>query len=181
MPVIPIAPPDHGAYGTPYQHTFAASASPAPNFSLSGMLPSGLSFDAVTATISGTPTQAGTFDPLTATASNGQSATQTCTIMIAKALLTIAADDKTMVAGEALPALRVRYSGFGNHDYADDLDTPVSLSTTAPRGSLPGSYPIVFGGAADANYTITFVNGTLTTLPVASVPQLTVYLPVVTR
>jgi hypothetical protein len=42
------------------------------------------------------------------------------------------------------------------------LDTPVILATAATTSSPPGTYPITASGAADANYTITHVNGTLT-------------------
>src|SRR5207237_7599959 len=45
------------------------------------------------------------------------------------------------------------------------LDTPVSLSTTATASSNVGTYPIAASGAADANYTISFVAGTLSVTP----------------
>jgi hypothetical protein len=80
---------------------------------------------------------------------------------VARAALTIRADDKAMVAGSALPALTATYTGFVNGDTAASLDTPVSLSTTATSASAAGDYPIVAAGAADSNYTITFANGTL--------------------
>jgi len=41
----------------------------------------------------------------------------------------------------------------------------VVLSTTANASSPAGSYPITASGASDANYTISFVNGTLTVTP----------------
>ena len=49
-----------------------------------------------------------------------------------------------------------------NGDSAASLDSPVVLSTAANASSPAGSYPITAGGAADANYSISFVNGTLT-------------------
>jgi len=84
------------------------------------------------------------------------------TLTVDKAPLTITGQDKSKVYGAALPALTAAYSGFVNGDTAASLDTPVSLSTTATAGSAAGAYPITASGAADANYTITFVNGTLT-------------------
>src|SRR5262249_61186509 len=39
---------------------------------------------------------------------------------------------------------------------------PVPLTTTATPTSPVGAYPIVASGAADANYTISFVDGVLT-------------------
>src|SRR5207244_5498306 len=81
--------------------------------------------------------------------------------------LTITADDKSKVYGAALPGVTASYSGFVNGDTASDLVTPVSLSTTATAASAVGTYPITASGAADANYTISFVAGTLTVTPAA--------------
>jgi hypothetical protein len=66
-----------------------------------------------------------------------------------------------------LPAFTASYSGFVNGDTASSLDTAVTLSTTASNGSPVGAYTITASGAADANYTITHVNGTLTITPAA--------------
>ena len=41
------------------------------------------------------------------------------------------------------------------------------MSTSASAGSDVGTYPITASGAADANYTISFVAGTLTVTPAA--------------
>jgi hypothetical protein len=67
-----------------------------------------------------------------------------------------------MEEDQAVPSLTASYSGFVNGDTATALDTPVQLTTTAASSSLAGTYPIIPSGARDANYTITFVNGTLT-------------------
>jgi hypothetical protein len=49
--------------GTPYSVTFTASGGTAPySFSLTGTVPPGLTWDQVAATLSGTPTWAGTYD-----------------------------------------------------------------------------------------------------------------------
>jgi predicted esterase len=94
-------------------------------------------------------------------------------------LLTITAQDKTKSYGAALPTLTASYSGFVNGDTASNLDSPVSLSTTATSSSSVGSYTIVASGAVDANYTITNVNGILTVTPaaltVAADPQAKIY------
>src|SRR5207244_779141 len=87
------------------------------------------------------------------------------TLTIAQAPLTIKADDKSRPAGQPNPPLTATYTGFVNGDTVASLDTPVVLSTTANSTSPAGSYPITASGAADANYTITFVNGTLTVTP----------------
>ncbi|PYJ97189.1 MAG: hypothetical protein DME23_16805 [Verrucomicrobia bacterium] len=83
------------------------------------------------------------------------------TLTVTRAGLTIRADDKSRPAGQSNPPLTATYTGFVNGDTAASLDSPVVLSTTANASSPAGSYPITASGAADANYTITFVNGTL--------------------
>jgi hypothetical protein len=45
----------------------------------------------------------------------------------------------------------------------------VSLATTATAASPAGSYAITASGAADLNYTITLINGTLTITPSTSI------------
>jgi hypothetical protein len=95
------------------------------------------------------------------------SASTNVTINVQKAPLTITAVDKSKVYGAALPTLTASYSGFVNGDDASSLDTPVTLSTTASASSPVGAYTIAASGAADANYTITHVNGTLTVTPAA--------------
>ena len=84
------------------------------------------------------------------------------TLTVTPASLQIVANNQTMSAGAALPTLTATYTGFVNGDSTASLTTPVNLSTTATTNSPAGTYPIVAAGAATANYSITFVNGTLT-------------------
>ena len=86
-------------------------------------------------------------------------------INVSKAPLTIAANITNKVYGAALPTLTASYTGFVNGETASVLDTPVMLTTTALASSPVGSYPITASGAADANYVITHVNGTLAVTP----------------
>ena len=88
-------------------------------------------------------------------------------INVLRAPLTITANDTNKIYGAALPVLTASYSGFVNGDTVASLDTPVSPSTTATASSGVGTYPITASGAADANYVITHVNGTLTITPAA--------------
>jgi VCBS repeat-containing protein len=58
--------------------------------------------------------------------------------------------------------LTVRYTGFVNGDTAASLTTSPAISTTATLASAVGTYPITASGAVGANYTMSYVNGTLT-------------------
>ena len=106
--------------------------------------------------VSFTPTDSTDFIPITDTVS----------INVNPAVLTVAADDASMVYGSALPDLTVSYSGFVNGDNTISLTTEPSVSTTATSESPIGSYPITVSGAADPNYTFNYVDGTLTVTPV---------------
>ena len=79
---------------------------------------------------------------------------------ITKAALTITAEDKSKLYGAAMPALTFSYSGLVNGDLAPT--TLPAISTTAVLSSPAGTYPISVSTAADANYTINYVAGTLT-------------------
>jgi hypothetical protein len=59
----------------------------------------------------------------------------------------------------------VHYAGFVNGDTAANLSSPPVVSTTATAASPADNYAITVSGAADPNYTITFVPGTLTITP----------------
>ena len=84
------------------------------------------------------------------------------TLTVAKAALTITADNKTKQQGEENPELTVTYSGFVYNEDASALTTQPTITTTATTDSPAGTYPITVSGAAAANYNITYVNGTLT-------------------
>ena len=84
------------------------------------------------------------------------------TLNVAKAALTITADNKSKQQGEANPELTVTYNGFKYGDNASVLTTPPTVTTTATADSPAGTYPITVSGAAAANYNITYVSGTLT-------------------
>jgi hypothetical protein len=89
------------------------------------------------------------------------------TLTVTPAALTITANNVSKVYGAALPTLTASYSGFANGDNAASLTTLLTLSTTASAASHVGSYAITASGAADANYAIAFVAGTLTVTPAA--------------
>src|SRR5205823_12376394 len=88
------------------------------------------------------------------------------TLTINPAALTLTADSKSQIYGGTQPALTYTAAGLVNGDTTASLTTQPGLSTV-PANSNAGSYPIVIGGAVDTNYTISYVNGTLTINPAA--------------
>lgn len=83
------------------------------------------------------------------------------TLNITKAPLTISADAKTRVYGEANPVFTFSYTGFKNGDTGTVIDTAPSGSSTAITTSDTGTYPITVSGGTDNNYTFTYQPGTL--------------------
>src|SRR5207247_924903 len=83
--------------------------------------------------------------------------------------LTITADSKNKAYGAALPALTASYAGLVNGDTPASLATAPMLTTTATAAShVAGNpYPITALGAADTDYTISYVPGPLTVTAVA--------------
>ena len=80
-----------------------------------------------------------------------------------------------------LPTLTASYTGFVNGDTSASLTTQPTLTTTATASShVSGSpYTITASGAVDADYTISYVNGTFTVttapLTITAVNQTKVY------
>jgi hypothetical protein len=85
------------------------------------------------------------------------------------ATLTVTANDKSKMCGQPNPALTASYSGFIGGEDTNVLTSPAVLITTATINSTAGTYPITASGAAAANYTVSYDNGTLT---VVQAPQL---------
>jgi hypothetical protein len=87
------------------------------------------------------------------------------TLTVNPAVLTVTADNKFMTPGTTLPSLTFTIAGFVNGDTQDPVvsGSPV-ISTTATAASGAGAYPITVtqGTLAAANYSFSFVSGTLT-------------------
>jgi hypothetical protein len=86
----------------------------------------------------------------------------TGTLTVGKATLTVTADNASMTYGGSVPSLSVSYSGFVGSDNTSSLSTLPTISTTATSTSPVGTYPITASGAAAANYTFSYVPGTMT-------------------
>jgi hypothetical protein len=166
---------------TPGTFTVTTTGFPAPTFSESGALPSGVTLDSSTGVLSGMPT-AGTGGnyAITITAQNGVSpnATQNFTLTTFEAAAITSATSATFTAGLAgtftvttrgFPAPAISESGALPSGVTFNASTNVLSGTPAP--GTAGSYPITFtahnGIGADAVQTFTLVVGT--TPPVAFV------------
>jgi hypothetical protein len=88
--------------------------------------------------------------------------TNSATLTVSAALLTVTADDQTRAYGQPNPALTVHYSGFANGDGPTNLSAQPTASTQADPTYFIGQYPISVSGGASLNYTFSYVAGTLT-------------------
>ena len=86
------------------------------------------------------------------------------TLTVTPAVLTVSADDKSMVYGSVVPVLTASYSGFVNGDGIASLTTLATIRTTATDSShvSGGPYAITTSEASDPDYTMDFVTGSLT-------------------
>ena len=85
------------------------------------------------------------------------------TVTVRKAPLTITASSPTVTYGASVPTIMPRYSGFVNGDSSAVLAARPICSTTYTETSPVGSSPSTScSGAAAANYTISYVTGTVT-------------------
>jgi hypothetical protein len=100
---------------------------------------------------------------------NFRASASTLSQTVNKAPLTITADNQSKVYGAAMPMLTVSYSGFVNGDTPASLTAPPTVTTMATSRSPVGSYPITASGAVAANYTISYVTGSLTVTQASTV------------
>ena len=85
------------------------------------------------------------------------------TVTVTAASLTITASSPTVTYGSTVPAITPNYSGLKNGATAPQ--TPPTCTTSATSSSPVGSYVSSCSGASDPNYTIAYVNGTVTVVP----------------
>jgi polygalacturonase/sugar lactone lactonase YvrE len=95
---------------------------------------------------------------------NATSTSSAISVQVARVILQVAANNVTVVAGQALPAYTATITGFVNGDtQATAVTGAPSLTTTPASPTAVGEYPIVIstGTLAANNYTFTFTNGVL--------------------
>ncbi|HEY5110760.1 MAG TPA: MBG domain-containing protein [Acidimicrobiales bacterium] len=147
---------------SPAAITYGASA-PAVSASYSGLLGGDSSIAGVTCSVTGysVGSSAGTYTttctgpPSTADYSNINYATGSLTVDPVP--LTITASSETSTYGSTPGAISASYSGLVNGDLAPS--TLPTCSTVATASSSVGSYATTCSGAADPNYTISYVKG----------------------
>src|SRR5206468_1259897 len=82
-------------------------------------------------------------------------------LTVSKAPLSVSADDKTKVYGDANPAFSASYSGFVLGQGPSVLGGTLAFATAATSSSSVGSYDVTPSGLTSSNYAITFHTGTL--------------------
>ena len=80
---------------------------------------------------------------------------------IAQAPLTITAENKEVIYGDAAPEFTATYSGWQGQDDASVV-SDLKISSDYAVGSSVGTYAIVPGEASALNYAMSYINGTLT-------------------
>jgi hypothetical protein len=83
-------------------------------------------------------------------------------LIITPALLTVTADDQTMILHGAVPTLTFKITGFKTGETASVLTTQPTCTTAGTSASGVGSYPITCSSAVAANYTFSYMPGQLT-------------------
>ncbi|MBZ5524489.1 MAG: DUF11 domain-containing protein, partial [Acidobacteriia bacterium] len=98
---------------------------------------------------------------------NTQAASGSANLVVNPAVLTITAGNASRLYGDPNPAFTFTFSGFVNGETAAVLTGSPTCTTVADPTSAVGTYPITcaVGTLSAANYTFTFVNGTLTVTP----------------
>jgi hypothetical protein len=107
----------------------------------------------------------------TTVSANSGSVTGSTTLTVTATSLVVQGPAVSKAFGASVPPLTPSYVGLVLADVAPA--TPATCSTTATASSPVGSYPVTCTGAADSNYVITNVAGTLT----VSAAPLTVQAP----
>jgi hypothetical protein len=89
------------------------------------------------------------------------------TLTVAPAVLTVTAVNASVPYDRSLPSFTYTITGYVNGDTSSVVTGTATEAAVAKVGWAPGNYPIVFvsQNLAAANYSFTYVNGTLTILP----------------
>ncbi|SDT96978.1 beta strand repeat-containing protein [Halopseudomonas salegens] len=141
--------------GTACPFTFAADGFPQPDFSLTGALPGGMSFDAVTGSLQGTPAAgSGQEYPLEVTATNGIGVddTQSFTLTVSEAPVITSADNLACELNEPCN-FTFAADGFPDPEFALP-SLPAGLTIDNTTGVLSGAATV----SGEFNLTLTASN-----------------------
>ncbi len=84
------------------------------------------------------------------------------TLTVGKVVLTVTANNKSIIYGDAIPVYSVQYAGFIPGEDESKLVGTLAFDCDYAAGEAAKSYSITPKGLTADNYTITFVDGTLT-------------------
>lgn len=87
---------------------------------------------------------------------------QNGTLEITKRVLVVTAVSQTIVVGDPLPTLTIKYDGFAPGEGVDDLDTIPVVVCGYTQGGTAGKYAITVGGGESEHYHFVYKEGTLT-------------------
>lgn len=99
---------------------------------------------------------------VTATKDGYSQKQETVSFSVGKAALTVTADNVTVAYGEPKPDFTAQITGFVNGEGKGDLTGTLEFDCAYAAGSPVGTYPITPKGLTSNNYSISFVDGTLT-------------------
>jgi hypothetical protein len=88
--------------------------------------------------------------------------TNSGTLTVTQALLTVTGTNLTRPYGQPNPLLLIAYSGFANGDNPGCLTAVPTSSTSALLDSWLGTYPITLANGVASNYVFSYVAGSLT-------------------
>lgn len=96
------------------------------------------------------------------------------TLTVSPAHLAVTANPAMRPYGAANPAFSANFSGFVNGDSGSVLTGLLTCVPTAMSNSSVGMYPIICSGLSSPNYSISFLNGTLSVVPETTSLSLTI-------
>ena len=135
-----ITSADHTSFsaGSAGSFTVTATGYPAPTFSETGTLPSGVSLDSTTGVLSGTPTNSGSFSiTMGATNGVGSDASQPFTLTVNAVAGITSADNSTFTTGQS-NSFTVVASGYPLPTFSETGALPTGVSLNSTTGVLSG-------------------------------------------